>query len=512
MSVTYSKKTMEHFLNPKNMGEIKDADGVGKVGNKICGDVMWIYIKVGEKNVSGKKEEIIKEIKFRTLGCLPHEEKVSIGNDWISISDISKGNAVLNSEGKRATVKDTYKTDFDGKLIHIIPFVSKFNSFSVTPTHPIFCIKRKFLKYHRISNKNCNWLRINENELVSTNPHYIEAAYLEKGDYLIFPKRKEVKDNPTFTKNTMKLFGYYLSEGYVTSDGRVINFAFNKNEKEEINEVKKILKKEIGNSGSERTRGNVTEMRVCSSKLARFIVSVAGKYAKKKNLSEEVMLLPFEKQWEMIKTYIKGDGNTYARREKESVTYRMDTASEKLAIQIQEMLARGNIFAPIKKFIRPPTFIEGRKLKAHTLYNISFKLERKHKFVKENKKYFFVPIKKIGAKSFKGKVYNLEMNGKNHSYLVKGFAVHNCAAAIATSSMITELAKGKTFSEALKITRDDVKDALGNLPPVKLHCSNLAADGLYEAIYDYLSKSGKPVPKALEEHHEKIKRMSEHEH
>ncbi len=508
MSVTYSKKTMEHFLNPKNMGEIRDADGVGKVGNPVCGDVMWIYIKVGKKG----NEEVIKEIKFRTLGCLPPDEKVSIGNDWISIYDITKGNTVLTSEGKRETVKNTYKNEFDGRLIHIIPFVSKFNSFSVTPSHPVFCIKRKFLKYHRISNKNCDWLRINENELISAKPHYVEAAYLEKGDYLIFPKRKETKDNTMFTKNIMKLLGYYLSEGYVTVNETVLNFAFNKNEKGEMNEVKKILKEEIGKSGSERTRGNVTEMRVCSAKLARFLVSLAGKYAKSKKLSEEIMLLPFEKQWEMIKTYIKGDGNIYRRREKESATYRMDTTSEKLAIQIQEMLARGSIFAPIKKFVRPPTFIEGRKLKAHTLYNISFKLERKHKFVKENKKYFFVPIKKIGTKPFKGKVYNLEMNGKNHSYLVKGFAVHNCAAAIATSSMITELAKGKTFSEAMKITRDDVKDALGDLPPVKLHCSNLAADGLQEAIYDYLSKSGKPVPKALEEHHEKIKRASEHEH
>lgn len=89
------------------------------------------------------------------------------------------------------------------------------------------------------------------------------------------------------------------------------------------------------------------------------------------------------------------------------------------------------------------------------------------------------------------------------------FRTLGCAAAIATSSMITELAKGKTFSEALKITRDDVKDALGNLPPIKLHCSNLAADGLHEAIYDYLSKNKKPIPRELENLHERAK-MHEH--
>jgi nitrogen fixation protein NifU and related proteins len=62
----YSKKVMENFMNPKNMGEIKNADGVGKVGNPTCGDIMWIYIKV-YKDKKGK--EIIKDIKFKTLGC-----------------------------------------------------------------------------------------------------------------------------------------------------------------------------------------------------------------------------------------------------------------------------------------------------------------------------------------------------------------------------------------------------------------------------------------------------------
>lgn len=57
---------MKLFMNPKNMGEIKNADGVGKVGNPVCGDIMWVYIKVGkDKN----KKEFIKDIKFKTFGC-----------------------------------------------------------------------------------------------------------------------------------------------------------------------------------------------------------------------------------------------------------------------------------------------------------------------------------------------------------------------------------------------------------------------------------------------------------
>ncbi len=68
------------------------------------------------------------------------------------------------------------------------------------------------------------------------------------------------------------------------------------------------------------------------------------------------------------------------------------------------------------------------------------------------------------------------------------FKTFGCGAAIATSSMITELAKGKTINEALKITRKDVADSLGGLPPIKMHCSNLAADALHAAINDYYKK------------------------
>lgn len=68
------------------------------------------------------------------------------------------------------------------------------------------------------------------------------------------------------------------------------------------------------------------------------------------------------------------------------------------------------------------------------------------------------------------------------------FKTFGCGAAIATSSMITELAKGKTIEEALEISRDDVADSLDGLPPVKMHCSNLAADGLHAAIEHYKKK------------------------
>jgi len=69
-----------------------------------------------------------------------------------------------------------------------------------------------------------------------------------------------------------------------------------------------------------------------------------------------------------------------------------------------------------------------------------------------------------------------------------GAAIATSGAAIATSSITTEMVKGKTIDEAIKLTRNDVADALGGLPPIKMHCSNLATDALAAAIEDYRSK------------------------
>lgn len=68
------------------------------------------------------------------------------------------------------------------------------------------------------------------------------------------------------------------------------------------------------------------------------------------------------------------------------------------------------------------------------------------------------------------------------------FKTFGCGAAIATSSMVTEMAIGKTIDEALVLTNQAVAEALDGLPPAKMHCSNLAADALHEAIKDYRAK------------------------
>jgi len=482
MDGQYSEKMMEYFKNPRNVGEIPDASGIGNVGNPVCGDIMRLYIKVDEN-------EIITDAKFKTFGCLPPETEVVLPNGgWRRIDGISNGENVINNEGKEALVGDVFERRYSGPVVDITPFVSPYNRFSATPNHPVFAIKRSQLQSSRKASSKCDWLRISKNELLSAKPDYVMAGRLEKSDYLVYSANKEVKDNAVFTRDIMRLLGYYLAEGYLIAKERAVAFAFNKNEKKTIEDAKNLIYLFIGKKAKDRTRGNVTEIFCSSTKLASFLKLHCGSLARHKILSTDIMRLPYDKQKEMLKTYMIGDGNFYRRRPKDGFTYRAVTASVNLAAQIQGILARGGIFGSIKKILKTGCVIEGRKIKPSLMYIISFKLERNHEFVKRTKDYFLVPIRKITKKNYSGAIHNLQINDWTNSYLVKGFVVHNCGAAIATSSMVTELIKGKTIDEALKVSNHAVADALGGLPKIKMHCSVLAEQALRSAIDDYLAK------------------------
>ena len=87
-----------------------------------------------------------------------------------------------------------------------------------------------------------------------------------------------------------------------------------------------------------------------------------------------------------------------------------------------------------------------------------------------------------------GDIMNLYLRVENNVITDAKFKTFGCGAAIATSSMVTELVKGKTIDEALGISNRAVAEALGGLPPIKMHCSVLAEEALQSAIDDYLKK------------------------
>jgi len=94
---SYSEKVMENFKHPKNVGKIKDADGIGKVGNSQCGDILTLYIKIGKK----KDKKYIKDIKFNTLGCAAAIAVSSM------ITQMAKGKTV--EDARKITNQDIVK-------------------------------------------------------------------------------------------------------------------------------------------------------------------------------------------------------------------------------------------------------------------------------------------------------------------------------------------------------------------------------------------------------------------
>lgn len=97
----YTKEVMDNFMNPANYGEMDNADGIGKVGNITCGDVMWLYLKIG-KVIGGKSDdfsdEYIEDIKFRTLGCAAAISTSSM------VTRLAKGKSI--AEAMKITNKD----------------------------------------------------------------------------------------------------------------------------------------------------------------------------------------------------------------------------------------------------------------------------------------------------------------------------------------------------------------------------------------------------------------------
>lgn len=98
---------------------------------------------------------------------------------------------------------------------------------------------------------------------------------------------------------------------------------------------------------------------------------------------------------------------------------------------------------------------------------------------------------------------NKNKNGEDFIEDIK-FETLGCAAAIATSSVVTDLAKGKTLKEAMEIKNENVIKALDDLPTIKIHCSLLAVDALAEAIYSFYQKTGQKISPDFEQKHNRI--------
>jgi nitrogen fixation NifU-like protein len=502
----YSKKVMEHFKNPRNMGEMKNPDAAGEVGNPTC-------LLPEERVFFNSSIDFIKNSK---------------DHDLVFSHDFSSNKIIQRSQ-----------RSYNGEVIHL---KNSLGTVSLTPEHLVYAIKLPDgPKFFRTKNKK---------KIV---PAWHHAGQLKKRDITLYPIAKEIKDikfikidipKPKYdfkskslpkkiplNSNLLRLFGYFLAEGNIQDKPcrTFISLAFHIEEKEYIKDVKNICKNlfDLDVKIKEIPIGKTTRIGIYNAQLARLFKKLFGNGAANKKLPDFFMNLPLEKQKSLIKGLWRGDGYVNLNRDGARAGYA--TISYPLAQQIKILLLRQKIIPSIysekaraskwanhKEAYRIHVGQRESLVRLCKILGVKY-TPKSYESVTSwfDEKFLYTPITKIKKEGYVGKVYNLEVDDK-HSFISEAFSLHNCGdvmrvyikvkgnrisdikfqtmgciAAISTSSMTTELAKGKTLEEAKKITNKDVAKALGSLPPVKMHCSNLAANALRKAIENYEKKNAK---------------------
>ncbi len=370
-------------------------------------------------------------------GCLPAGEQISLADKWVNVESVKVGDYVVDHTGVKNRVKAIMTRPYTGKLYKVTP-ISSYNSFTITPEHPLLSLQRASVLIPRKPRKK-RLPEVSSQKILNAKPIFRKASELNVGDFLVFPKIKSSLNKANFSLAQLKFLGLYLAEGsayfHKTLKQYIVSISLNESEEELINDAKKFIKiltdKKPMEIVSHKKHG--VEIRVYDQKLYDFCLHHCGKLAKNKIISAEVMSLPKEQVENFVKYYFLGDGNIC--RKGNSIMCRASTVSENLARQMQELLAKLGYFASIQ--IRKGGYdkILGRVIKRSDQYIIVYTLKKKIGEVRETKDYFFVPIKKIEKKDFTGFVFNLEVE-KNNSYLIRGFAVHNCTAPIYSSDSL----------------------------------------------------------------------------
>jgi Fe-S cluster assembly protein SufB len=361
-------------------------------------------------------------------GCLPDWEVVSCGDEMRSIRDIAIDDVVLNDRGEEASVGKIMRRGYHGDLVEITPR-STANRFHVTPEHPVLAIRRS--RVSRSSRGPGRWADIDARRLEQAEPEYVPAGDLSAGDLLVFPVNKVERDDPSLTDPFLRLLGYYVAEGCATvfNGYKAVEFSIGDHEPQLRDDIVSLVETVTGKRPSvthDRKRHGLYIV-VYSDWLSDAFVEHGGKYAAGKRFSKAVMDLPPARQKLAIDTYYLGDGSVSRNGRLRIV--RACTVSQTLAFQLQEMLARQGVFAYLnRRAAFDEAMKDGHTIRHSTRYWIYCAENTRGRRAIRRDGCFLLPIRSVRRQPYEGYVYNFETRTDPHSYLVKGFAVHNCTA------------------------------------------------------------------------------------
>jgi intein/homing endonuclease len=328
---------------------------------------------------------------------------------------------------------------YKGDIVEVVP-VSPHNAFRLTPEHPVLAVRRETVAVRR--RRRNGWLaEVDTRKLLQAQPTYIPVGELKVGDFLVFPKVKADNSNTAFSPDQLRLLGYYLAEGSAFVHQKlkqpVVSFTFGEHETAAIEEVKELIRKVTGKRPQvvHQPSRHAVNITVYSRELMDFCLRHAGKGADSKQLSPEVMSLPPEQVKVLLDAYFAGDGNTCVKGNGNTWMKRISTASQTLAEQLQELLARMGIYASILKRQGGEDTIRGRRIRRKDQFTVVWTENKRWSEVRDAGDYFLVPIKRIRRIPYDGFVFNMHVEYPN-AYLVRGFVAHNCTAPIYSTNSL----------------------------------------------------------------------------
>lgn len=468
LSYEQVKMVDEKALNAKKIGEkfVVETDEGMHEGKTLIIATGTEWKKLG---IPGEKELTGRGVHYCAL-CQPPDELVVANSSIINVGNVTPMTKLLTADGTFQTVAGFSSRGYSGKLVHIKPRYFT-DPVALTPEHPVLTIKVS----HVIGNKH-------KDELKFGTPEWTEAKDVRKGDCVIYPiiqeledkdlirfsevldiqqgsegmvsphrkshTAKDVRDAIKVTPEFMRLIGYYLAEG--SASKHTLRFYFSSKEKTYVEDVSRILKDELGlDSRVDIIQGgSVAAVTLYSKIVADFFKALFGKYSYDKHIPHWMLLLPKEKQAELVKGAWRGDGTT---REKD-FTY--VSSSPKLVYQLRDILLRLGIIPSIHKrgirsLNKKPNKIQGRDIsfkhdKYHVVVGGQFLekmtqiLDKGHPLLLKRKRFCkhawmhngmaLLPIREVSESEYDGMVMSIAVDN-NHSYVAKNFVVHNCDGA-----------------------------------------------------------------------------------
>jgi Fe-S cluster assembly protein SufB len=394
------------------------------------------YFRINAKNAGQFERTLIiaEEGAFvhYVEGCLPAGEQVCTESGWVNIESVKPGDFVLDEKGRRVKVRAVMTRPYTGEMIVIRP-ISPHNTIRLTPEHPVLCVRREQVQYKRRARQPHWKVEVDTRLLLEAQPEYVPAGELREGDFIVFPKPVASAEEVPFTAEQLRLLGYYLAEGsaYIHRTLKVpmVTFTVGEHETEIIQDLTYLIEHLTGKRAQvvRQPKRHAVNITAYSHDLMAFCLEHAGKGAATKRLSEAIMRLPAEALRPLIDAYFAGDGNICWKGNSEM--HRIITASETLARQIQILLARLGIYASIEHRAGGEDTIQGRRIRRRPQYVVVWTNRRRMGEVRDAGDYFLVPIKQIERVPYNGFVFNLDVE-EPHSYLVRGFATHNCTAPV----------------------------------------------------------------------------------